>query len=187
MSIDRDTADHGDPRATSILRAAAELLDEGGYAALSVRAIASRAKISAGLLYYYFEDRHAVFAALMMQRQREMVELLDALPRDEGLTSLLRRLVPTPRPSGSRSAGCRPSGRSSAWRYLPASFGPWTRVWSQFRRWSQVAEALGTTTKTLANWRSRSTGPAYVRVAGRVYYTRTAYEAYWREQMGGAA
>ena len=23
------------------------------------------------------------------------------------------------------------------WRYLPASFGLWTRVWSQFRRWSR--------------------------------------------------
>jgi len=23
------------------------------------------------------------------------------------------------------------------WRYLPASFGPWARVWSQFRRWSR--------------------------------------------------
>lgn len=23
------------------------------------------------------------------------------------------------------------------WRYLPASFEPWTRVWSQFRRWSR--------------------------------------------------
>ena len=23
------------------------------------------------------------------------------------------------------------------WRYLPQSFGPWTRVWSQFRRWSR--------------------------------------------------
>ena len=23
------------------------------------------------------------------------------------------------------------------WRYLPASFGPWTRVWSQFRRWTR--------------------------------------------------
>ncbi len=22
------------------------------------------------------------------------------------------------------------------WGYLPADFGPWTRVWSQFRRWS---------------------------------------------------
>jgi putative transposase len=23
------------------------------------------------------------------------------------------------------------------WRYLPGSFGPWTRVWSQFRRWAR--------------------------------------------------
>jgi putative transposase len=23
------------------------------------------------------------------------------------------------------------------WRYLPESFGPWPRVWSQFRRWSR--------------------------------------------------
>lgn len=23
------------------------------------------------------------------------------------------------------------------WRYLPEQFGPWTRVWSQFRRWSR--------------------------------------------------
>jgi transposase len=23
------------------------------------------------------------------------------------------------------------------WRYLPTQFGPWTRVWSQFRRWSR--------------------------------------------------
>jgi putative transposase len=23
------------------------------------------------------------------------------------------------------------------WRYLPEPFGPWTRVWSQFRRWSR--------------------------------------------------
>ena len=24
------------------------------------------------------------------------------------------------------------------WRYLPESFAPWTRVWSQFRRWSRI-------------------------------------------------
>ena len=23
------------------------------------------------------------------------------------------------------------------WSFLPAEFGPWTRVWSQFRRWSR--------------------------------------------------
>lgn len=51
----------------------------------------------------------------------------------------------------------------------------------------QVAEALGTTTKTLANWRSRRTGPSYVRIAGRVYYSRAAYDAFWLGQTGGAA
>lgn len=51
----------------------------------------------------------------------------------------------------------------------------------------QVAEALGTTTKTLANWRSRRTGPSFVRIAGRVYYPRAAYDAFWLEQTGGAA
>jgi putative transposase len=28
------------------------------------------------------------------------------------------------------------------WRYLPASFGPWTRVWSQFRHWSRTASLV---------------------------------------------
>ena len=51
----------------------------------------------------------------------------------------------------------------------------------------EVAEALGVTIKTLTNWRSRSTGPVYVRVAGRVFYTRAAYVSYWREQTGEAA
>lgn len=51
----------------------------------------------------------------------------------------------------------------------------------------QVARALGTTTKTLANWRSRRTGPSYVRIAGRIYYPRAAYDAFWLEQTGGAA
>jgi len=32
------------------------------------------------------------------------------------------------------------------WRYLPSEFGKWTRVWSQFRRWSQN----GTWTTVLA-------------------------------------
>ena len=32
------------------------------------------------------------------------------------------------------------------WRFLPAEFGPWTRVWSQFRRWSRN----GTWTRVLA-------------------------------------
>ncbi|QYJ03110.1 helix-turn-helix domain-containing protein [Nocardioides panacisoli] len=51
----------------------------------------------------------------------------------------------------------------------------------------QVAEALGVSTKTLANYRARGTGPKYVRVGGRVFYTRTAYATYWAALMDGAA
>ena len=40
------------------------------------------------------------------------------------------------------------------WRFLPDQFGPWTRVWSQFRRWSRngtwtrVLTALHASTRT---------------------------------------
>jgi hypothetical protein len=52
---------------------------------------------------------------------------------------------------------------------------------------NQVAEALGVTTKTLTNWRARGMGPGFVRIAGRIYYPRAAYDAFWVEQTGGAA
>ncbi len=29
------------------------------------------------------------------------------------------------------------SNTGCQWRFLPESFGPWTRVWSQFRRWAR--------------------------------------------------
>ncbi len=50
-----------------------------------------------------------------------------------------------------------------------------------------VARLLGVTTKTLANWRARSTGPDYVRVAGRIFYCRDAYLRFWHEQMAQAS
>lgn len=52
---------------------------------------------------------------------------------------------------------------------------------------SQVAEALGVTTKTLTSWRAGRTGPGFVRIAGRVYYTRASYETYWHGQTGEVA
>lgn len=77
-----------------ILVTASELLAEGGYAALSIRALAKRAGISLGLLYYYFADKHAVFAALMQDHQTAMADLLDAQPRSEGVRALLEAMVP---------------------------------------------------------------------------------------------
>ena len=38
------------------------------------------------------------------------------------------------------------------WRFLPGEFGPWTRIWSQFRRWSRN----GTWTRVLASLHASS-------------------------------
>lgn len=45
-------------------------------------------------------------------------------------TEDLRSVVDAMLPRKIAQTGCQ-------WRYLPESFGPWTRVWSQFRRWSR--------------------------------------------------
>lgn len=50
-----------------------------------------------------------------------------------------------------------------------------------------VAVALGVSTKTLANYRARGTGPRHIRIGGRVYYRHEDYVAYWATLMGGAA
>ncbi|NKY33194.1 TetR/AcrR family transcriptional regulator [Nocardia speluncae] len=80
-----------------ILDTATELLAEGGYAALSIRGLAARAGISQGLLYYYFADKHAVFAALMRDHQAALVDLLDNHPRTAGVRALLHAIVPPTR------------------------------------------------------------------------------------------
>lgn len=78
----------------AILEAASQLVTEGGYAALSIRALSERAGVSLGLLYYYFADKHDVFEAMMQDHQGRMTEFLDAFPRDRGVEPLLREMIP---------------------------------------------------------------------------------------------
>ena len=54
---------HGDLRA-SLLRAALELLHEGGVEALTLRAVARRAGVSPGAPYHHFADKDALLAAV---------------------------------------------------------------------------------------------------------------------------
>jgi AcrR family transcriptional regulator len=56
--------DRGRARVASILRAAGELLDEGGLERLTMEAVAQRAGTSIGTLYRYFPNRDSVLVAL---------------------------------------------------------------------------------------------------------------------------
>lgn len=68
---------HGDLRA-ACLQAARELLEEDGSAALSLRAVARRAGVSATAPYRHFADREALVSAVAAQGYRELAGFLAA-------------------------------------------------------------------------------------------------------------
>ncbi|MGW0045112.1 TetR/AcrR family transcriptional regulator [Rhodococcus sp. NPDC003348] len=75
------------------LDAAAALLAEGGYSALTIRSVAKRAGTSTGLIYQYFADKQDIFMALLDEAIVESTERVAALPRDGGVTALLVAII----------------------------------------------------------------------------------------------
>jgi AcrR family transcriptional regulator len=72
-----DPYHHGDLRAACV-RAARELLEEDGSAALSLRAVARRAGVSPSAPYRHFADRDALVSAVAAVGYRELAEKLAA-------------------------------------------------------------------------------------------------------------
>lgn len=68
---------HGDLRA-ACLRAARELLEEDGSAALSLRAVARRAGVSATAPYRHYADRDDLVSAVAAEGYRELAQHLAA-------------------------------------------------------------------------------------------------------------
>ena len=66
---------HGDLRA-ALVRAAMDLLEESGETALSLRAVARRAGVSAGAPYRHYADREALVSAVAAIGYRELAERL---------------------------------------------------------------------------------------------------------------
>ncbi|HEY3945535.1 MAG TPA: TetR/AcrR family transcriptional regulator [Solirubrobacteraceae bacterium] len=66
---------HGDLR-SALVRAALELLEESGASALSLRAVARRAGVSAAAPYRHYADREALVSAVAAVGYRELAERL---------------------------------------------------------------------------------------------------------------
>jgi AcrR family transcriptional regulator len=80
VSTSRDRYHHGDLRA-ACLRAAIELLEENGAAALSLRAVARRAGVSPGAPYRHYADRDALISAVAAVGYNELAAHLAAAHR----------------------------------------------------------------------------------------------------------
>jgi AcrR family transcriptional regulator len=94
---DRPETKRGDRegRRRDILRAAADILETSGYAEMNMRAIASRAGVSAGTPYSYFVSKEEIFATLLGRRFDELTARFDeAAGRCATLSELMGVVIP---------------------------------------------------------------------------------------------
>ena len=70
----------------ALLDAAHELFAEDGYAATSTEAVARRAGVTRGALYYQFRDKAALFAAVYEEQSTAAVHALPDRQRDGDLS-----------------------------------------------------------------------------------------------------
>ena len=95
MSTEQTTA-WGDAagRRRDILSSAELILEEHGYAGLTMRAIAVGAGVSSGTVYQYFSGKEDVFAALMERRLDDLRRTLAEVDRGLGIAGVLRAIEP---------------------------------------------------------------------------------------------
>jgi len=81
-------------RRRDILSSAELILDQHGYAGLTMRAIAIGAGVSSGTVYQYFEGKEDVFAALMTRRLDDLQRTLADVDRGLGIAGVLGEIEP---------------------------------------------------------------------------------------------
>ncbi|EHR52841.1 transcriptional regulator [Saccharomonospora marina XMU15] len=81
-------------RRRDILASAERLLEESGYAALTMRAVASGAGVSSGTVYQYFGGKDDVFVALTARRLEQVQATLRDVEREIGIAAVLREILP---------------------------------------------------------------------------------------------
>ena len=96
MSASSEPTPWGDVagRRRDILASAENLLQQCGYAALTMRGIAAGAGVSAGTVYQYFGGKEEVFVALTAQRLDRVEEVLAEARRTVGIAAVLREILP---------------------------------------------------------------------------------------------
>jgi AcrR family transcriptional regulator len=87
------------PTRERLLAAARELIEEGGYGAASVAAVATRAGVAAGTLYRHFSSKEEMFVEVFRtvcdREERAMAAAAVARPSDRSQVQRLERLLAT--------------------------------------------------------------------------------------------
>ena len=81
-------------RRIDIINAALKVFCKNGYDGTTINDIVKKAKCSHGLFYHYFENKKAIFNAVMESRGKNMMDFLDeVLENDDDYVSKLKKLT----------------------------------------------------------------------------------------------
>ncbi|SDG06995.1 transcriptional regulator, TetR family [Lentzea fradiae] len=94
MSTEQTAWGDAEGRRRDILSSAELILEEQGYAGLTMRAVAVGAGVSSGTVYQYFSGKEDVFAALMERRHEELRRALATVDRSLGVVGVLLEVQP---------------------------------------------------------------------------------------------
>jgi AcrR family transcriptional regulator len=89
----RAAKDPGGPTRERLVHAARELLEEGGYAAASVQAIADRTGVSAGALYRHFPSKAELFVEVFRDAAKRDLAAVDEAAASGGCIERLEAAV----------------------------------------------------------------------------------------------
>lgn len=125
-----------------LLQAARDLIDEGGYGATSVLAIADRAGVASGTLYRHFASKEELFVQLFRdvcdREDRAITAVVDAIRDTAAAVELLEAVVAT---FAERALG----NRRLAWALLAEPVDPRVdaeRLAYRARSTERIAEVL---------------------------------------------
>ncbi|MGI5501353.1 TetR/AcrR family transcriptional regulator [Lentzea sp. CA-135723] len=135
MSTEQTAWGDAEGRRRDILASAELIVEEQGYAGLTMRAIAVGAGVSSGTVYQYFSGKEDVFAALMERRLEELQRTLATVDRGLGIAGVLKEIEPQ---------------ITDLWRRFGRSAAQWeAKVLSGGRRGKEVASSAQDYRKTL--------------------------------------
>ncbi|GLY53046.1 TetR/AcrR family transcriptional regulator [Lentzea sp. NBRC 102530] len=135
MSTEQTAWGDAEGRRRDILASAELIVEEQGYAGLTMRAIAVGAGVSSGTVYQYFAGKEDVFAALMERRLEELQRTLEGVNRELGIAGVLKEVEPQ---------------ITDLWRRFGRSAAQWeAKVLSGGRRGKEVTNSAQDYRKTL--------------------------------------
>ena len=92
MAMAKSSYHHGDLRRV-LLKTAAEMIDEEGVDAISMRKLATRAGVSRTAAYHYFPNKQEMLCALAMDGFQRQMEAMDIASKAGGLREQLSRFL----------------------------------------------------------------------------------------------